>query len=216
MPLEKMDDFFTTRVEDYDEHMTNNVTGCAEGYQKMANLVSPNTQKLLDLGCGTGLELAPIFRKIPNVSVTGVDMTAAMLEKLLKKYPDKDVQTICASYFDVDFGKEVYDTAVSFQTMHHFTPEKKQGLYTKILKSLKDGGQYIECDYMVVDQADEDFYFAENEHIRKEQGIPEGEFYHYDTPCTIDNQIKLFLAAGFSKAEKVWRKENTTIIVATK
>jgi len=46
--------------------------------------------------------------------------------------------------------------------------------------------------------------------------LPEGEFYHYDTPCTIDNQIKMLKLASFEEASMVWREENTTIIVADK
>ena len=216
MQLEKMDDFFTKRVDMYDAHMLQDVKGNAEGYQKMAVLVSSDTKRLLDLGCGTGLELNAIFQKIPNLSVMGIDMTAAMLQKLLDKYPNKDIQTICASYFDVDFGENIFDTAISFQTMHHFKHTKKLALYKKIYAALQAGRQYIECDYMVLEQKDEDFYFAENDRIRAELGIPEDAFYHYDTPCTVDNQIHLFLSAGFSEASLVWREENTTIIVATK
>jgi len=100
--------------------------------------------------------------------------------------------------------------------MHHFSREDKLKLYSRVRASLKPGGQYIECDYMVTDQSEEDYHRSENQRIRAEQGIPEGEFYHYDIPCTIENQIKLFLAAGFKDARKVWRKKNTTIIVADK
>ncbi len=50
----------------------------------------------------------------------------------------------------------------------------------------------------------------------KEQNILEGEFYHYDTPCTIHNQIELLTKAGFKDVNMIWRVENTTIIVAKK
>ncbi len=76
--------------------------------------------------------------------------------------------------------------------------------------------KYIECDYMVVEQTEEDFYYSKNEKISKEQNIPKGEFYHYDTPCTIENQIKMLELARFEEVNMVWRKENTTIIVADK
>ncbi len=46
--------------------------------------------------------------------------------------------------------------------------------------------------------------------------ILENEFYHYDTPCTIQNQLNMFEIAGFLNAEKVFRIENTTIIIAYK
>lgn len=50
---------------------------------------------------------------------------------------------------------------------------------------------YIECDYMVTEQSKEDELFAEYVRIRREMNIQDGEFYHFDIPCTIENQIEL-------------------------
>lgn len=214
--MEKMDEFFAARVEGYDEHMLNEVGGCREAYEKMAELIPDGTKNLLDLGCGTGLELAGIFKRFPNVSVTGIDLSKAMLEKLSEKYSDKNITLINADYFSTDLGRERFDTAISFQTMHHFSHDMKIGLYEKIRNSLKIGGVYIECDYMAETQAEEDYWYSENVRIRKEMNIPENEFYHFDTPCTAPNQIKMFKAAGFASVEKVFRIESTTIIIAKK
>ncbi len=214
--LEQMSDFFTSRVENYDEHMLCTVDGCSEGYVKMASLVPKNCKTLLDLGCGTGLELDSIFKNLPDIAVTGIDLTEAMLLKLKEKHPMKKLDLICADYFTVDLGAERFDCAVSFQTMHHFTHEKKTELYRKIHKALKVGGVYIECDYMVETQAEEDHWFKENDRIRKEQGIADKELYHYDTPCTIDNQIIMLKKSGFASVEKVFRMENTTMLIANK
>ncbi len=214
--LEKMNDFFTARVEGYDEHMLSHVKGCKEAYLELAAFIPSSCERLLDLGCGTGLELEKIFELFPDVHVTGIDLTQAMLSKLREKYVGKSLRLICGSYFDVDFISQSYDCAVSFQTMHHFSHEAKTGLYQRIYNSLISGGSYIECDYMVETQEEEDFYFAENDRIRNEMHISKEEFYHYDTPCTIDNQIKMLRSAGFKQVEKVFRMENTTIISAVK
>jgi len=214
--LEEMSDFFTARVDGYDEHMLNEVEGCKEGYVKMAELVPDDTETILDLGCGTGLELDEIFKRLPDVSVVGIDLTQAMLDKLKQKHPDKNIKLICGSYFDVDLGENMFDAAISFQTMHHFSHAEKVGLYTRIHKALNSKGIYIECDYMVTEQSVEDELFAEYARLRREMNIPDGEFYHFDTPCTIDNQIGMLRKAGFSSVDMVWRKENTTIIVAKK
>ena len=123
---------------------------------------------------------------------------------------------IKGDYFKEDFGEKCYDAVISCQTMHHFSYEEKIGLYTRIHRALCEGAPYIECDYMVLDQKEEDFYFAEYARIRKEENIPEGHFYHYDTPCTVENQKKMFLKAGFKRIEEVERKGNTTTIVAIK
>ena len=86
--MEPMADFFAARVDGYDEHMLQSVEGCREGYIKMAQEVwnfakgHNDLLRLLDLGCGTGLELDEIFKLLPQTVVTGVDLTKEMLEKL--------------------------------------------------------------------------------------------------------------------------------------
>ena len=212
--LEKMADFFTARVDEYDNHMMNDVVGCKEGYIKMAELLPETVVNLLDLGCGTGLELDEIFKIRPNIKVTGVDLSKAMLGVLKQKHPNQDLTLINANYFDYDFGIERFDAIISFQTMHHFSHEQKIKLYSRVYSALKPGGKYIECDYMVIEQKDEDYNFKESVRIRNEQNITDGEFYHYDTPCTIENQLKMLRLAKFEKVEMVWRIENSTIVVA--
>ena len=106
--------FFTERVEGYDEHMLTEVNGCKEGYLAMAKLIPPSCQSLLDLGCGTGLELDEILRRMPNLDITGIDLTPAMLNKLKQKHPDKSIHLICGSYFDVPFGFAKYECTISF------------------------------------------------------------------------------------------------------
>jgi Methylase involved in ubiquinone/menaquinone biosynthesis len=214
--MEEMTSFFSKRVDGYDAHMLTNVEGCKEGYDTMATLIPKSCQSLLDLGCGTGLELDEIFKVLPDIKVTGIDLTQEMLDKLKQKHPDKYLHLICGSYFNVPFGISKYDCAISFQTLHHFSHDLKTNLYKKIYQALTPDGTYIECDYMVESQGDEDFYYAENLRIRRELGISSTDFYHYDTPCTIANQITMLKNAGFQAVEKVFRIENTTILVARK
>lgn len=214
--LETMSEFFAARVDGYDEHMINNVEGCKEGYEKMAELIPDSTETLLDLGCGTGLELDRIFRRFPSLSVTGIDLCPEMLSALQKKHSDKNLNLHCADYFTHPFGENTYDCAVSFESLHHFTREKKLGLYQKIFRALKDDGIYVECDYMVETQEEEDFFFAENNRLRTAQNIPENVFCHYDTPCTVQNQISLLTEVGFSKIEKIFRIGGTVLLTAKK
>lgn len=214
--LEPMAGFFEARAEGYDAHMLREVEGCREGYREMARLVPPRCGRLLDLGCGTGLELDEIFRLVPDAAVTGIDLTPAMLDKLRQKHPDKRLNLLCGDYLRADLGAGAYDCAVSFQTMHHFSHEDKTALYRKIHRALRPGGVYLECDYMVEKQEDEDFHYAENVRLRREQHIPEGAFYHYDTPCTIGNQIRMLETAGFSPVERRFREGNTTLLLAQK
>lgn len=211
--LEKMADFFTARVDGYDEHM---LGLCKQSYQILAELVPVNSTKILDLGCGTGLELDEIFKRLPDVYVFGIDLTQAMLDRLKQKHADKNIELICSDYFNIDLGENAFDTAISFQTMHHFSHDEKVGLYERVCRALRPNGLYIECDYMVTEQLLEDELYSENARLRREMHVPQGEFYHFDTPCTVNNQITMFKQAGFSYADSVYRMDNTTIIIAKK
>ena len=70
--MERMEAFFAARVEEYDAHMIEEVEGCREAYEEMAKWVPDTCQTLLDLGCGTELELDAIFKRLPALHVTGI------------------------------------------------------------------------------------------------------------------------------------------------
>lgn len=200
--LEKMGDFFHNRLDGYDEHMLTIVNSAKEFYSYTASLLPMQANcMVMDLGCGTGLELAEYFKMNPTASITGIDLAEGMLSKLKAKFPDKCVKLINASYFDVPFGDGIYDAAVSVESLHHFTREQKIPLYMKLHNSLKTGGYFILTDYMVEDDAQEAVNFADLERIRNEQNITDNEFYHYDTPLTVQHETEALLAGGFSQVE---------------
>jgi len=211
--LEKMDEFFARRVVGYDEHMLRDVEGCAAGYVKMAAELAqrmPACGRLLDLGCGTGLELDEIRKVLPGIAVTGVDMTEAMLDELRRKHGDWNLTLILGDYTTADFGGG-YDAAVSFETLHHLTSDEKARLYRKIFDSLKPGGCYIECDYMCDTEEQEAYFLAELRRMKAEQG--EG-YYHYDTPLTVEHQLSILESAGFREVVCTFREGGTKMIVA--
>lgn len=105
----------------------------------------------------------------------------------------------------------VIDAAVSVESLHHFTHEEKRGLYRRLFAALKPGGFYVETDYYAPDQAYEDFYFAERDRLIQEQHL-EG-FFHYDTPCTVENQRRLLEEAGFSPVTLHWQQKGTGILL---
>lgn len=213
-PLEEMENFFSARLGDYEEHMMH----WKKLYEWMGELVPDQTEKLLDLGCGTGLELDEIFQHHPDIEVTGVDLSSDMLAKLREKHLDKKLNLIVADYFQQPLGTACYDAAVSFETLHHFTAEKKLSLFRKLYQSLKPGGIYLEADYFADDNEWEEFLFAECDRRRKKWGISEDVFVHFDTPLTLEHELELLKEAGFSEVCVLGTAEgdDTPIIRAVK
>ena len=200
--LERMNEFFNKRLDGYDEHMMTNIESSDVFYPFTADCL-PKTDgaKILDLGCGTGLELEYYFRLNPSARVTGIDLTESMLNALKNKFPEKNLTLICGSYFDVPFDENTFDAAVSVESLHHFTKEEKIPLYTKLCKSLKDNGYFILTDYFALTDEDEQALQNELLRLKNEQGIDDNEFYHYDTPLTVEHETEALLQAGFSSVE---------------
>ena len=200
--LEKMGEFFEARLDGYDQHMMTNIQSAEEFYLFTARCLPGSAgAKILDLGCGTGLELGEYFALNPTARVTGIDLAAGMLRALEGKFPERDMTLICGSYFDVPFGESVFDGAVSVESLHHFTKEEKIPLYAKLRKALKDGGYFILTDYFSVSREEEQLHQETLLALKAEQGITDGEFYHYDTPLTVAHETQALLEAGFSSVE---------------
>lgn len=210
--LEEMGDFFTRRIGDYEEHMSI----WSRAYQRFAQLLPANVKSILDLGCGTGLELDEIWKKCSDVAVTGVDLCQSMLEKLKEKHSDKKLQIICEDYFQYEFGVEQWEAVVSFESLHHFFPNQKKVLYGKICQSLKKGGQFILGDYIACCDEEEKLLQEIYAQKRKKSDIPEDTFVHFDIPLTLEHELKIMREAGFSVVKQIESMDGVTIMVVEK
>ena len=220
--LEEMSAFFNSRAEIYNVKHVEGINGGIESKHIIASFLPEHVKTLIDFGIGTGLELEAIFKRFPDIEVTGLDIAENMLKLLEESYPSQNIRLHCASYLDYDFGKSNYDVALSVMTLHHYEHEIKTNLYRRIYDCIKPNGIYIECDYMLSEQEHEnaqeleDLYFSEYERYKNEQGITDDREYHYDRPCTVSNQKKMLTNAGFKNIREVWRRGNTVILLADK
>ena len=200
--LEKMAAFFEARLDGYDDHMLNDIESATDFYPFTASLLpTEEGTAVLDLGCGTGLELEFYLKINPTARITGIDLSAGMLEALRSKFPHKTLTLIQGSYFEIPLEAGKYNAAVSVESLHHFTKERKTELYRRLRNALISDGYFILTDYFAPTEADEAFYASELARLKAEQGIADGNFYHYDTPLTVEHEIEALLESGFSKVE---------------
>ena len=207
--LEKMSDFFEKRLDGYDAHMLNGIDSAQTFYPFTARCLPDG--HVLDLGCGTGLELAFYLARCPGARVTGIDLSRGMLNALEKKFPGRDLQLICGSYLDVPLPENTFDAAVSVESLHHFTREQKIPLYRKVRKSLKKGGFFILTDYFADTDGQEALFRREFITLKAAQGITDDAFYHYDTPLTVAHEMQALRSAGFTRVDELcsWGSTHT-------
>ena len=90
---------------------------------------------VLDIACGTGV-LVPEYQKRQGRSVTGIDISPAMIAQAKKKYPD--VRFLVGDASEEDYGM-LYDAAVIYNALPHF--ENPERLIAHTVRYLKQGGR---------------------------------------------------------------------------
>ena len=215
--LERMDAFFEARLPGYEAHQLTCIDSAQAFYPFTAGCLPQMVgARVMDLGCGTGLELGYYFEAVPTARITGIDLSPGMLEALRHKFPDKSLTLVAGSYFDVPFDAGAFDGAVSVESLHHFTQAEKVPLYRKVREALKPGGACGLTDYFAASDEEERFRRSELLRLKKEQGIEDDGLYHYDTPLTVEHEKEALLSAGFSAVDVLNNWGPTYTLKATK
>jgi len=209
--LEPMGQFFNDRADIYDNAHLGHISdsGGMEGKELVAQYLPEDTRDILDLGCGTGLELPAIFARFPQAKVVGIDLAQDMLALLHERCAGFDVQTLCMSYFDYKFPPEACDAVISVMSLHHFTPAQKLELFTGVRKTLRPGGVFLNCDYFANSPMQERMNFAKLVLKRQKAGET-----HFDTPLTAGHEMKLLRQAGFAQIDILWQQGTAKLIQA--
>jgi SAM-dependent methyltransferase len=199
--------FFDVRADEYERHMFATIENVDTFYASLADALprKPSSPEILDLGIGTGLELDAVFERFPRASVTGIDVSAGMMNRLARKHRPwfARVRTIHGSFFTRDLGTCAYDAVVSSMALHHWIPSIKLDLYRRVRTALRPAGTFINADYTVTatEAAHRLQAFA---HAATEPD----HSCHIDLPLTEDREVELLQQAGFGSVTVTFRCSN--------
>jgi trans-aconitate methyltransferase len=100
--------------------------------------------RVLDLGCGTGLNALALAQALPHATITGVDLSAssvARAEAARRGHPAADRLTFVAADY-LTFAGGPFDVIVS-ETVLHTIPGPTDTLFDKIARDLTPGGLLV-------------------------------------------------------------------------
>ena len=211
---EEMASFFDQRARSYDAHMQQSLENAQVYYRKLAEPIKETKAAIdiLDIGCGTGLEIPAILERVPNANITCIDLSRKMLQMLKEKFSWVSLKLVQASYLSFNFGRDQYDIALSSMTLHHLLPDEKRRLYEKILSALRPQSLYIEGDYVVREEKMESLlanYRVLSPEVKKGS-------HHIDIPLSLPKQFELLQVAGFSEIALIYSRGENVIISAKK
>ncbi|MGH2429418.1 MAG: class I SAM-dependent methyltransferase [Candidatus Limnocylindria bacterium] len=166
--------------------------------------------RLLDLGAGTGYTLLRVLDAFPELTATGLDVSAEMLERARQRLaahgPRVEVRQSDIAEPEI-IGR--YDAIVSFLAVHHLYPDQKRHLFSRIWEHIEPGGVFVIADYFrpAMDRLSELY------HLPSE---PDPHEVEHDHPDTTAEHLSWLVAAGYAAVDVVWKYDDVGVLVAWK
>lgn len=151
------------------------------------------TDTIVDIGCGSGLNIRRLHQKSPKAKTYGVDYSSTSVKKsttLNKELVEKgEIEVIEANVQNMPFGEDTFDIVTAFETVY-FWPTIVDS-FKEVKRILKPNGKF--CIIMDANG----IYAPELEKVAQEEGC---KFY------TDDELIELLKQAEYSKITVYNRK----------
>ena len=117
----------------------------------ISHLDLAGNEKILDIGCGGGINLSRFLKKVPRGHVTGIDLSPDCVNYSFMRNRDAIAEGRCSVYEGsaelLPFGANHFDVITAFETIY-FWPDLPNTL-KEIKRVLKPGGTFL-----IVNEAD--------------------------------------------------------------
>ena len=166
------------------------------GYEELQETVAvaARGRNVLELGTGTGETAVRILARNPGARWTGIDASAAMLERARERLPDADLHL---QRLEDPLPEGPFDLVVSVLAVHHLDGPKKRDLFRRVAEV---GDFFLLGDLVVAERA--------------EDAVIEIDWV-MDVPSTVPEQIGWLEEAGFA-VEATYLRPDLAVFVATK
>jgi ubiquinone/menaquinone biosynthesis C-methylase UbiE len=99
---------------------------------------------ILDVGCGTGTQLA-LYRR-PSCRLHGIDLSPAMVMRAKAKLGD-DADVRLGDGTHLDFPDESFDVIMLVTVLHEVSPATRGAIVAECRRVVKPGGRILVLDY---------------------------------------------------------------------
>ncbi len=175
---------------------------------RLAVKVKPDTENMLDIGCGAGNNTIAILRQKPGINCDLVDLSLPMLERAKERMEKENagkVRVFQGDFRDIPLPSSRYDLIVAAAVLHHLRDDADwERCFRKIYGLLKPGGVLFISDMVYHDNEEIHGAMWERygEYLERVGGPTYSEkVFAYidkeDTPRSLTYQLDLMKEVGF-------------------
>jgi tRNA (cmo5U34)-methyltransferase len=178
--------------------------------------VTPGAASLLDVGCGAGNCSLKILERLPNLEVTLVDLSRAMLDRAIERVSRATSGKVTALQGDIRelaAGESRFDVICAAAVLHHLRePAEWRSVFSKFHASLRAGGSLWISD--LIEHSDPRVQALMWERYgayltRLQDAAYRDQVFDYiareDTPRPLLFQLDLLRSVGFREVEILHR-----------
>lgn len=220
-------EFFAEHIASYDSLIRRAVPDYDEMLLRLEANLPLDSQRILELGSGTGNFTLRLAARYPSASITSVDGSEEMLEltrqRLLAIATKAKFRTLHARFETIELPPGELDLVVSCISLHHV--QDKAALFERIHRLLAPGGFFVFADQMAAgsERASKLNWQRWLAFCREEPACSEEEIDRliahaeaHDHYAPIYEQMRQLESAGFAEIDCVWRNWMWGILLCRK
>jgi tRNA (cmo5U34)-methyltransferase len=173
---------------------------------------TPQARHVLDVGCGAGNYTLKLLEQLPNLDVTLIDLSAAMLARATSRVREATTGTITTLQGDIRelaLPDDAFDIILAAAVLHHLRDESEwRAVFSKFHRVLKPGGSvwvfdFVESSILAVQELMQQKY-GEYLTLFKDEAYRDHVFAYVekeDTPRPLLFQLDLLRQVGFRQVD---------------
>jgi ubiquinone/menaquinone biosynthesis C-methylase UbiE len=115
-------------------------------HRMLLDLLTPTDERILDVGCGTGVFATQILRRFPDTQVWGLDLSAGMLARAQTRAPMTAgrLHLVQGDSERLPFADDSFDVVTCIHSFHHYPRQDR--VVAEMHRVLRPGGRLFIVD----------------------------------------------------------------------